>query len=125
MWNQLTHELERLRRENDSQKDAFGVKIDVHGFQPKDLSVNIQGNVLTIEGCHEEKSENGFSSRQFKRSVTIPDNVQKHQFKSVLARDGKTLRIEAPLVQAVEEKKEEQHEIPIQINYVKSVTDRG
>jgi len=124
VWNELIRELERIGGDLDSRKDVFEVKVDVHGFQPKDLNVSIKGNVLTVEGSHEEKSEDGFSSHQFKRSFTIPDNVQRAQFKSHFAKDGRTLRIEAPLVQAVEEKKEEeQNEIPIQVNHVKSVTE--
>jgi len=125
VWNELIRELERIRGDLDSRKDVFEVNVDVQGFQPKDLNVSIEDNVLTIEGSHEEKSENGFSSRQFKRSFTIPDNAQREQLKSHFAKDGRTLRIEAPLDQAVEEKKEEeQNEIPIQINHIKSVTER-
>ena len=133
-WNEWVRGLERMGRELDSlngsvkrSKDAFEVNVDVHGFQPKDLNVSIQDNVLTIEGKHEEKSEDGFSSRHFKRSFTIPENVQREQFKSLLAKDGRTLRIEAPLTHPmVEDKKEEeQKEVPIQVNHVKSAADRG
>jgi len=124
MWDELARDMERMRREDDLRKEAFGVKVDVQGFQPEDLCINIEGNVLTIEGCHEDKSGESFSCHHFKKSFTIPDNVEKQQFKSLLAKDGRTLRIEAPMVQAVEEKKEEeQKEVPIQINHVKSVTD--
>jgi len=124
MWDELARDMEKMRREDDPRKEAFGVKVDVYGFKPEDLCISIQDNVLTVEGCHDDKSEENFSCHHFKKSFTIPDNVQKQQFKSLLARDGRTLRIEAPMVQAVEKKKEEeQKEVPIQVNHIKSITN--
>ena len=128
-WNELVRDMEMLRQELDSssgavckkRKDAFEVALNVNGFQPKDINVSVKDNMLTVSGSHEEKSSDGcsYSSRQFSRSFRIPDNVKVEEFKSRLLKDGRTLRIEAPLVPAVEEKKEEPKDTPIAINYVK------
>jgi HSP20 family molecular chaperone IbpA len=133
-WNELARlaqHVDAMRQQCrdgvSRRKDAFEVDLDVHGFTPKDLNISVQDNMLTVEGKHEEKSEDGssYSSRQFIRSFRVPENVQVDQFKSKLARDGRTLRIEAPLVKpAVEEaKNEEPKEVEIAINHVKSAGD--
>jgi HSP20 family molecular chaperone IbpA len=108
------------------RKDAFEVDLDVHGFSPSDLNVSIKDDFLTVEGKHEERSEDGssFSSRQFKRSFRIPGNVQVDRFKSKLAKDGRTLKIEAPLVVPQNNNQvDETKEVPIAINFTKSATN--
>lgn len=111
-----------IRDEAVRRKDVFAVDLDVHGYDPQDLNISVKDNMLTIEGKHEDNAEDGssFSSRHFVRSFSIPKNVQVEQFKSRLAKDGRTLRIEAPLVKpAIEEKKEEPKEVEIAIKHVK------
>jgi len=102
--------------------DAFEVKLDVSGFKPEDLNITLQDRTLTITGKQEEKSEDGSccSSRSFSRSFVFPKNVNIDDMKSCLASDGRTLRVEAPLM-AIEEKEEKlPKEIPLQIKRVEA-----
>lgn len=123
--NRMARQLERLQREMGMlggimpKKDAFEVDLDVQGYKPEDLNITVKDNELTISGSHEEKNEDGthYQSRHFSRKFTLPENVEMDKMKSVLAADGRTLRVEAPLKQpAIEEKKEEPKEVPIAIN---------
>ena len=124
--NRVARQLDRLRSDLHVdggvvlKDNSFGVNLNVDGFQPKDINVSLQDNVLTISGKHEEKNEDGsrFASRQFTRSYRLPEHVQQDQMKSFLAADGRTLKIEAPIVRpaAVEEDKQKAQDIPIAID---------
>lgn len=95
--------------------DAFEVNIDVTGFQPKDLTVIIKDDLVTITGCHEEKSLDGTRQiqRKFERKYTLPPNVDNKKIKSVLSLDGRSLKFEAPYIPK---------EAPVAITYEKKVT---
>lgn len=104
-----------------STKDGtFQIDLDVRGFAPQDVNITVTDDkTLTVSGTHEEASDDGlhYSLRSFSRSFPIPKDVHVQDFKSKLAKDGKILRIEAPVKQ---EKKEEPREVPIEINHVKT-----
>jgi molecular chaperone IbpA len=61
--------------------EHFTVEVAVAGFSKDDISVTKEKNQLTIEGKKESKStkeivHHGLSSRAFKRSWTLADNVE-------------------------------------------------
>ncbi|TRY63741.1 hypothetical protein TCAL_04918 [Tigriopus californicus] len=97
-----------------SQDDGkYRLQLDLHGFKPEDVKINLQERSLQIEAKLEQKDEDG--SRHYQeitRCYTIPENVDIDHLKSVLKADG-ILSIEAPL-KANEPPKDENHEIPIQ-----------
>jgi len=132
----LLMQLDNMRREHglregdvkvSSGRDNYEVALDVRGFSPKDINVSVKDNLLTVSGKHEEKSADGssFSSRSFSRSWKVPDHVKVDEFKSRLLRDGKTLRIEAPIERppAVENggpgKDGDRKDVDIPVNHVK------
>ena len=122
--NRVTRQLDRLRSDLHVdggvvlKDNSYGINLNVDGFQPKDLNVSLKDGVLTVAGKHEEKSEDGarFSSRQFTRSYRLPENVQQEQMKSVLAADGRTLKIEAPITKPAAVDQKQAVDIPIAIN---------
>lgn len=97
------------------RSDAFEVNIDVTGFQPKDLTVILKDDLVTISGLHEEKSLDGSKQiqRKFERKYTLPPNVDHKKVKSLLSSDGKSLKFEAPFIVK---------ETPVAITYEKKVT---
>lgn len=116
---QLFRDVENLKRDAFDngivpRSDAFEVALDVHGFDPKELQVNVHDNYLTLTGRHEEKSPDGNSyvSRSFTRKYHLPENVNQDQVKSSLTNNGKTLRVEAPLLSV---KAPEAKAIPIEV----------
>lgn len=119
--NRMSRQLDQIRNEMDVdggvvlKDNSFAVNLDVQGFRPKDLNVTLKDNVLTISGKHEEKTDDGnrFWSRQFVRTYRLPEGVQADQMKSLLAADGRTLKIEAPIVKQNEEKPTQETPIPI------------
>lgn len=117
---QLVRDVDNLKRDAFNsgivpRDDAFEVALDVNGFDPKELQVNVHDNYLTMSGRHEEKSPDGTSyvSRSFTRKYHLPESVNQDEMKSNLTSDGKTLRIMAPLRSV---KGPESKAIPIEIN---------
>uniref|UniRef100_A0A8D8GAI6 Protein lethal(2)essential for life n=1 Tax=Culex pipiens TaxID=7175 RepID=A0A8D8GAI6_CULPI len=77
-------------------KENFEVSIDVHNFQPEEISVKMVDNCITIEGKHEEKQdEHGFVSRHFVRKYRLPEGHDLEKVASSLSSDG-VLTIRAP-----------------------------
>ena len=127
--SQLLRDVDRLKRTslNDGivpRNDAFEVALDVHGFDPKELQVSVNDNFLTMSGRHEEKSPDGssFVSRSFTRKYHLPQNVNQEALKSALTNDGKTLRVEAPLVKP---NQPEAKAIPIEVQRGNPAVENG
>ena len=80
---------------------VFEVSLNTHNYRPDEIKVNVEGKVLSIEGRHEEKSEDGhsFTSRRFVRKYTLPDSCPADQVASNLSADG-VLLVTAPKTSA-------------------------
>jgi HSP20 family molecular chaperone IbpA len=78
--------------------DAFEIDMDISGYEPEEVKVSVKGNILSISGSHEVRGADGFtySSRNFSRTYTLPDDIIKEGIRSVILADGHTMKIEAP-----------------------------
>jgi molecular chaperone IbpA len=66
--------------------NKYDIEVALAGFNKKDIDVNVENGVLTIESKSDEKSDSkdedgntiykGISKRYFKRSFTIADDVE-------------------------------------------------
>lgn len=82
--------------------DGVELKLDVPGYRNEDIAVTLNGDVLTVTGRTDSKSEEDGKtyrlierrSGSFSRSVLLPDGVDGDQIKASLA-DG-VLTIAAP-----------------------------
>mgnify|MGYP002062432305 CR=1 FL=1 len=69
--------------------EKFAVSVDVSHFKPEELKVNVNGNVLTIEGKHEEKDDqHGSIQRSFIRKYTLPEDANMESLRSSLSDKG-------------------------------------
>ena len=82
------------------KSESFEVEVDAHGYLPEELSVSIVGNVLMIDGKHEETFPGGtkFTSREFRRAVPLPNGAIFEATTSCYSLDGKTLKVTVPVV---------------------------
>ena len=84
---------------NESTQDTFKYTIDVHGFKPEEISIQVKGKDLVVHGeaKTENSGENGLSlhHKQFTRNVSLPDDVDPSQLSSRYTKDFK-LTITAP-----------------------------
>jgi len=62
-------------------EDTYTVALALAGFDPDEIFITVQQNVLTVEGEKQEKSEHtylyqGISSRPFRREFNLADHVE-------------------------------------------------
>ncbi len=79
---------EVIRVKEDAKK--MEVSLDTSAYRPDELSVSVSGGVVTVEGKHEEKAEDGSKmvSRQFLRKYTLPSGAKPEDVVSNLSSDG-------------------------------------
>ncbi|MFH4981323.1 hypothetical protein AB6A40_008032 [Gnathostoma spinigerum] len=92
------------------EKGDFSVKMDVSGFKSGDLSVDFRANELTVQGHHEERSEDGGKvERHFVRKYIVPEDLNRDALSCSLSSEG-VLSISAP---KLTKKSSEARKIPI------------
>ncbi|GMS95932.1 hypothetical protein PENTCL1PPCAC_18107, partial [Pristionchus entomophagus] len=75
--------------EVEDTPEKFAVSVDVSHFKPDEIKVNLNGNELTIEGNHEEKSDHhGTIQRSFVRKYVLPDDTNLDSLRSSLSDNG-------------------------------------
>ncbi|VDM04693.1 unnamed protein product [Schistocephalus solidus] len=78
-------------------KDNRLIRYNVEDFQPADLEVSTRGNCLVVHGKRKEDlPDGGVRTREFCRSIVIPEKVNKDDFHASLTSDG-VLLVEAPV----------------------------
>ncbi|VDD90763.1 unnamed protein product [Enterobius vermicularis] len=88
------------------------VALNVSQFRPEELTVNVHGSTLVIEGHHAERSdEGGTVERHFVRKYALPDYVKEEDIQPQLQEDG-TLKV----VFSKEEPQVASKNIPIQVD---------
>lgn len=93
--------------------NKYQVSLDLHHFEPSEISVKVDKDSLQVSGKREKKGEDGhYVYREYVQHFTIPENVKSDQLKCQLDNKG-YLKVEAPLkVPQVEQNKE--RSIPIE-----------
>lgn len=98
------------------KNNKFNLALDLHQFDPSDISVKFDENSLQISGKREKKSEDGthYEYREYAQHFTVPENVLTDQLKCHLTEKG-ILQVEAPVQPpAIEEGKAGHKNIPIE-----------
>eukprot|EP00092_Neocalanus_flemingeri_P094321 GFUD01119922.1.p1 GENE.GFUD01119922.1~~GFUD01119922.1.p1 ORF type:complete len:418 (-),score=141.57 GFUD01119922.1:51-1304(-) len=92
---------------NDDSK--MEISLNTAGYKPSELKVNVADGEMSIEGKHEEKSEEGHTmvSRQFSKRYTLPAEAKLTEVVSNLSQDG-VMVITVPKEKRIEEVKENQ-----------------
>eukprot|EP00918_Siedleckia_nematoides_P062930 GHVU01137076.1.p1 GENE.GHVU01137076.1~~GHVU01137076.1.p1 ORF type:complete len:538 (+),score=67.27 GHVU01137076.1:80-1693(+) len=76
---------------------VYRVRFDVKDFEPDEIHVKAEGKKLTVKAKHQEGSESGNkTTKQFNRSVDLPDGVDPDELMSYLSGEG-ILTVEAPV----------------------------
>merc|ERR1719500_2553485 len=95
-----------LSMKNDESK--MEISLNTTGYKPSELKVNVSDGEISIEGKHEEKSEEGhiMVSRQFSRKYTLPAGAKQAEVVSNLSQDG-VMVITVPKEKKIQEVKED------------------
>merc|ERR1712033_889 len=93
--SKLPKSLDSLKTDEDENK--MEVKIDTSQYRPDELKVSVEKGVVTVEGKHEEKAEDGSNmvSRMFSKKYTLPADARDEDVVSKLSSDG-VLVVTAP-----------------------------
>ncbi|XP_068682824.1 uncharacterized protein [Montipora foliosa] len=90
--------LEGIKRVKDSKKEEdrkFSVKLNLSGFEPGEIKVQLRGQELTVTG-KQRSEESGLQwSRDYHRQILLPDDADLGSVTSSLSTEG-ILTIEAP-----------------------------
>lgn len=83
------------------QDDVSGARkfqcgFNVRDYDPKDISVRVEGDKLLVQAKHEEVESGGHCVKEFKRTMNLPKDVDVEKLSSTLSTDG-ILTIEAPV----------------------------
>ena len=66
-------------------RDGFRVCMDVHQFQPREITLKTQGRDIVIEADHEDRpDEHGYVSRNFVRRYVLPEDYDIDHARSVV-----------------------------------------
>jgi HSP20 family protein len=95
------------------EKDSLLIRADVPGIKPDEVKVEVEDDILTVSGSHEETKEEkdkSFLRRErrygsFSRSMALPSGVDPKKIKAI-TRDG-VVEVTVPLPKAPEKKKVE------------------
>lgn len=90
---------------------GFTALVDVHAFEPNEISVKTIDHIIVVECKHDSKEDNhGFVERHFVRKFNLPNEYDMSTVKSTLSKDG-ILQLEAPkpVTQGGEERHIEVH----------------
>merc|ERR1712055_389197 len=92
---------EVIRVKDDKEK--FEVRLDTSQYRPDELRVNVGEGIISVEGKHEEKSEDGRTMvlRQFSRKYSLPPTAKQEKVVSNLSQDG-VLVITAPKAESID-----------------------
>lgn len=70
---------ERWSFDVEDHPDAYVIKAEAPGFEPKDFSVDLRGNQLIMQATKQERKREdkhqSFTTAELYRSLTIPDHV--------------------------------------------------
>lgn len=87
------------------------VKCQVAGFNAEELSVDLDGSELVVQGKHSEKHDQESVERSFKRRVRLPASHKDFNLANVKCElDGDVLAVNVPRREQV---KQEKRKIPI------------
>jgi len=92
---------------NDDTK--MEISLNTSGYKPSELKVNVADGEVSIEGKHEEKTEEGHTMvlRQFSRKYALPAGAKLTEVVSNLSQDG-VMVITVPKENKIEEVKDDQ-----------------
>ena len=87
--NVLVLEGDRCVEEKAKQGDGkFVVKLDLRGFKPEDIKVQLRGHELSVTGKHESEDQGFCFSRDYSHCVLLPDDADLGSVTSRLSKEG-------------------------------------
>ncbi|KAE9552603.1 hypothetical protein FO519_004185 [Halicephalobus sp. NKZ332] len=74
------------------ENGVFKFNVDISGYQPEELKIDMEGKELVISGRHSSEDEHGKSEHQFTRRFLIPESIDPESIKANIL-ENKSLEI--------------------------------
>ncbi|KHN73618.1 Small heat shock protein OV25-2 [Toxocara canis] len=74
--------------ETINDTDKFRVSINVYNFKANELTVDLSGNILTIEAYRERHPDGNSVKSRFQRRYVLPDDLQNSRVHAYLHNSG-------------------------------------
>ena len=109
-----SNQFQKVREIAGVAKDYWSSVVDSRGFNPDEVNIQLEGNIVKMSGNSEWKSSDGTHkrSRTFSQAFTVPEDVKLDTLQTKMLENG------LMVVYAKREKKEEEkralRDIPIQ-----------
>lgn len=113
----VTHE-DLIQIDSEGNR-KFNVQYDLTGFEPEEVKIATEGNMLCISAKKEKKTDKSYFLREMSQSYALPEDLKIDDLKTKF-QDG-VLTIEAPLPKKVEAGKKPA-EIPIEHKKIPSTS---
>ena len=97
-----------------TRNNKFNLDMDVRQYDPSEISVKLDNDMLEISGKHEKTTDGRYEFCEFRQKCNVPANVQMDQLKCKVDKDG-YLKIEAPLKEPKKAVEDKSRDIPIQV----------
>ena len=84
----------RVKEKVEESDGRFGVRLDLSGFKPKEIKVQLHGKELTVTGKQTSEANGVYWSRDYNRRILLPSDADLGSVTSRLSKEG-LLTIEA------------------------------
>ena len=100
--------------------DKFEISLDTSQYRPDEIRVNVEEGKISVEGKHEEKSEDGrrVVLRQFSRKYSLPTTAKPEKVTSDRSKNGVliiTAKKDIPQEAAKDEKSSKMFRVPMSL----------
>uniref|UniRef100_A0A915CVJ3 SHSP domain-containing protein n=1 Tax=Ditylenchus dipsaci TaxID=166011 RepID=A0A915CVJ3_9BILA len=101
------------------QNGEFNYRVDVSGFRPEEMNVNVEGDDIIVQGQHKSGNEDEQVQRSFYRRVRIPQGIHRESIQCNLDERGR-LYVTGKKLQ---KDQEQSRSIPIGFKKSEALTD--
>ena len=80
--------VKRVEEKTKTDDDKFVVTLNLRGFKPEEIKVQLRGHELTVTGKHRAEEDGSYLSRDYSRRVLLPDDAELSSVTSRLSKEG-------------------------------------
>ena len=80
--------VKRVEEKTKTDDDKFVVRLNLRGFKPEEIKVQLRGHELTVTGKHRSEEDGSYLSRDYSRRVLLPDDAELSSVTSRLTKKG-------------------------------------
>jgi len=84
----VLEDVKRVEEKTKTDDHKFVVRLNLRGFKPEEIKVQLRGHELTVTGKHRAEEDDSYLSYHYSRRVLLPDDAELSSVKSRLSKEG-------------------------------------